>query len=285
MTWSRGQLALLLLPGLSLSGLLLVIPLGYLLRFSLLGGPDSPADAAPFQAFLHLAGDGYALGIIARTLLISLGVTLLCLLLGMPVAQLIWRAGPRWRPWLTLMALSPLLVSVVVSAYGWVVLLGSKGLVNQALMGLGLIGGPLKLLYTNLSLVVGLVHVLLPFMVLSLLAALDRIDPLLLDAGHMLGGSRALVWRSIILPLALPGIGAGTTVVFSLAVSSYVTPAVLGPSGPNFITTLIYEDFISLYDWSAGAALAMVLLAASGLTILGWTAWLSRRLTRTGMAA
>jgi putative spermidine/putrescine transport system permease protein len=282
MRWSRGQLALLLLPGLLLSGLLLLGPLGYLLRFSFVGGPDAP-DVAPMQAFVHLAGDAYTLGIIGRTFLISLGVTLLCLLVGMPMAQLIWRSGPRWRPWLTLLALSPLLVSVVVSAYGWVVLLGSKGLVNQTLLGLGLVDTPLKLLYTDVSLVLGLVHVLLPFMVLSLLAALDRIDPLLLDAGRMLGGSSALVWRSVVLPLALPGIGAGTTVVFSLAVSSYVTPAVLGPSGPNFITTLIYENFINLYDWATGAALAVVLLAASGLAILGWTAWLARRLARTGI--
>jgi putative spermidine/putrescine transport system permease protein len=284
MKWSRGQLGLLLLPGLMVSGLLLVVPLGYLLRFSLVGGPDAPPDSAPLAAFAHLAGDTYALAIIARTFLISLAVTLLCLLLGLPLAQFIWRSAPSWRPWLTLLALSPLLVSVVVSAYGWLVLLGSKGLVNQALIGLGVIAVPLTLLYTDLSMVLGLVHVLLPFMVLSLLAALDRIDPLLLDAGHTLGGSRALVWRSVILPLTLPGIGAGTTVVFSLAVSSYVTPAVLGPSGPNFITTLIYEDFISLYDWGVGAALAVVLLAATGLAVLGWTAWLSRRLARTGMA-
>jgi putative spermidine/putrescine transport system permease protein len=98
------------------------------------------------------------------------------------------------------------------------------------------------------------VHVLLPFMVLSLLAALDRIDPLLLDAGHMLGSSRALIWRSVILPLALPALARGRRWCFSLAVSSYVTPAVLGPSGPNFITTLIYEDFISLYDWGGRGA-------------------------------
>ena len=285
MRWSGGQIVFLLLPGMLLVGLLLVVPLGYLLRFSFVGGPDTPPDAAPMQAFAHLLGDSYALRIILRTFVISLIVTVLCLLLGMPMAALIWQSGPRWRAPLTLLALSPQLVCVVVSAYGWVVLLGSKGLVNQALLGLGLIAVPLKLLYTDFSLVLGLVHVLLPFMVLSLLAALDRIDPLLLDAGRMLGGSRMLLWRSVVLPLALPGIGAGTTVVFSLAVSSYVTPAVLGPSGPNFLTTLIYESFISLYDWGAGAALAMVLLGATGLVLLGWTAWLSRRLARTGMAA
>ena len=177
---------------------------------------------------------------------------------------------------ITLLVLSPLLVSVVVSAFGWVVLLGSKGLINQALVGLGLTSEPRPLLYTQFSLAVGLVHVLLPFMVLSLLAALEKIDPILVDAGLMLGASRLSIWRKVLLPLTMPGIVAGTIVVFALAVSSYVTPAVLGPNGPNFITTLIYQDFVNLYDWGAGSALAVILLAATALIILLYTAWLSR---------
>jgi ABC-type spermidine/putrescine transport system permease subunit I len=103
-----------------------VLPLGYLLRFSLVGGPDALLTQHHSRHSCISSAMGTALGIIARTFLISLGVTVACLLLGMPIAQLIWRAGPRWRPWLTLMALSPLLVSVVVSAYGWVVLLAAK---------------------------------------------------------------------------------------------------------------------------------------------------------------
>ena len=108
----------------------------------------------------------------------------------------------------------------------------------------------------------------------------DGVDPVLVDAGLMLGASRLSLWRELLLPLMLPGIGAGTIIVFALAVSSYVTPAVLGPNGPNFITTLIYENFINLYDWGAGSALAVILLAASALVILLYTAWLSRLAAR-----
>lgn len=271
------QRAAMLAPALLLIGLLLVIPVAFLLRYSIAGATGVGNGAAPpLEAYRRVLTDVYTLGIIGRTFLISALVTLACLVIGLPVANLIWRATRRWRPVVTLVVLSPLLVSVVVSAFGWVVLLGNKGVVNQALIGLGLVRAPLTLLYTDLSLAIGLIHVLLPFMVLSLLAALDKIDLILVDAGLMLGASRLSLWRTVLLPLALPGIGAGTIVVFALAVSSYVTPAVLGPSGPNFITTLIYENFINLYDWSAGSALAVILLASSALVILLYTAWLSR---------
>jgi putative spermidine/putrescine transport system permease protein len=163
-----------------------------------------------------------------------------------------------------------------VSSYGWVVLLGNQGVVNTALTKLGLVSQPLTMLYTDVSLVVGLVHVLLPFMVLSLSAALERIDPLLTEAAMTLGATRARVWRHVLLPLALPGIGSGATIVFALAMSSYVTPAVLGPSGPNFVTTLIYQYFISLYDWATGSALAVTLLVVSMASVAAYGAVISR---------
>ncbi|MBV9538503.1 MAG: ABC transporter permease [Acidisphaera sp.] len=271
------QRAAMLAPALLLTGLLLVLPVAFLLRTSIAGaaGPGNE-PAPPLEAYRRILTDPYTLGIIGRTFLISAIVTLVCLVIGLPVANLVWRATRRWRPLITLIVLSPLLVSVVVSAFGWVVLLGSKGVINQALVGFGVVRAPLPLLYTDFSLAAGLTHVLLPFMVLSLLAALDKVDPLLVDAGLMLGATRLSLWRTVLFPLMLPGVGAGTIVVFALAVSSYVTPAVLGPNGPNFITTLIYENFINLYDWGAGSALAVILLAASALVILIYTAWLSR---------
>ncbi len=271
------ELAAMLTPAMLLVCLLLVVPVLFLLGYSFSGAPGIGDGATtPLGAYGHVLSDSYTLSIVGETFLISIVVTVICLVLGMPVANMLWKASRRWRPLLTLIVLSPLLVSVVVSAFGWVVLLGTKGVINQLLMKAGIVHTPVPLLYTDLSLTIGLIHVLLPFMVLSLLAALEKIDPILLDAGLMLGASRFHLWRKVLLPLALPGVGAGTTVVFALAVSSYVTPAVLGPSGPNFITTLIYENFINLYDWASGSALAVILLAASGLVILLYTAWLSR---------
>src|SRR4051812_45060898 len=133
--------AAMLSPALMLVGMLLVVPVGYLLRYSVAGGEaisDDPVE--PLSAYRHILGDAFTLGIIGRTFLISATVTLVCLIAGLPLANLIWRCAPRWRHVVTLVVLSPLLVSVVVSAYGWVVLLGSKGLINNALLALGLVG-------------------------------------------------------------------------------------------------------------------------------------------------
>lgn len=106
-------------------------------------------------------------------------------------------------------------------------------------------------------------------MVLSLVAALDRIEPAISEAASTLGANRARVWWHILLPLCVPGVGAGVTLCFSLAISAYVTPAVLGPSGPNFITTLIYQNFVSLYEWGTGSAMAFLLLLVAAAVVLG----------------
>lgn len=164
----------------------------------------------------------------------------------------------------------------MVSSYGWIVILGNRGVINNALIGLGLIDTPVKLMFTNIAIVVGLVHIVMPFMVLSILAALERIDPLLAEAATTLGANRLRTLWHVILPLALPGIGAGTTIVFSLAMSAYVTPAVLGGSGPNFITTLIYHQFVTLFNWPFGATVAALLLSVSVGIVFFYVRVLSR---------
>ncbi|WP_170926495.1 ABC transporter permease [Devosia lucknowensis] len=216
-----------------------------------------------------LLTDAFFLGVAGRTFLISLCATVMALIFGFPLAALMSRAPAAWRSPIAIIVLSPLLVSMVASSYGWIVILGNNGVINNLLIGLGVIQSPIQLLYTDFAIGVGLVHIILPFMVLSLVAALDRIEPAISEAASTLGANRARVWWHILLPLCVPGIGAGVTLCFSLSISAYVTPAVLGPSGPNFITTLIYQNFINLYEWGTGSAMAFLLLLVAATVVLG----------------
>ncbi len=260
----------MLAPALLLILAFLVTPLIDLLRYSFLSGDFATGELGDITLanYLHVLSDPYYLGIIGRTFLISIIVTLVTMVAGLPLAALIWRVPTFWRSPLTILVLSPLLVSMVASSYGWIVILGNKGVINNSLIAMGIISEPIKLLYTNTAIVVGLVHVVLPFMVLSLVASLDRIEPNLSEAAAMLGANRARIWWHVLLPLCIPGIGAGATLTFALSISAYVTPAVLGPSGPNFITTLIYQNFVNLYEWGVGSTLALLLLVSAVIVIL-----------------
>jgi putative spermidine/putrescine transport system permease protein len=278
---SRRAALLLLAPAVLLIAVLLAAPLLWLIRFSIHEGQTgvTPAGALTLAHYARALGDGFYVAVFGRTLGLALLITLVSAIVSYPLAHFMWQAPPRWRAALTILALSPLLVSIVVSSYGWMVILGDQGVINQALLALGIVDAPVRLMYTDFAIIIGLVHIVMPFMTLSILAALEKIDPLLAEAAATLGAPRWAVLRHITLPLALPGIAAGTTIVFSLAISAYVTPAVLGPSGSNFITTLIYHQFTQLMNWSFGSALAALLLTLSLTVVFGYM----RLLTRAGV--
>jgi putative spermidine/putrescine transport system permease protein len=143
------------------------------------------------------------------------------------------------------------------------VVLGDNGILNTLLRAVGLIDEPLHMMFTQGAVIVGLVHVFLPMMVLSILAAMDKIDPALAQAAETLGASSFVTFWRITFPLLIPGLTAGVTIVFSLAMSSYVTPALMGGRNAGMLTTLIYQQFVVTYNWHFGAALVVVLLTTS----------------------
>ena len=262
MTGSRRAAMLFLAPVTLFYLGFLVLPYAMVLRLSLfrfssmrLYIPDY--TLANYAAVLT---DPFYLLLIARTVGLGLLVTVICLLLGYPLALRIARAGPRLKSALIAVTLSPLLINLVVRTYAWLVLLGDTGVVNGWLRGLGLIGAPLPLSGNSFSVVVGLVHICLPLMTLSLIGVLERIDLALVDAADSLGASRARVLAQVVLPLSLPGVGAGSLLVFSFAISAFVTPALLGGNRVSTISTLIYEKFTFSANWPVGATLVMVLL-------------------------
>ena len=260
---ARRSALLLLLPAGLLVAALLAAPLLYLLSFSLYQSVPGRMALEPgltLANYVRILTDVYYLGVTARTLALSLGATAICLLLGFPLAYFLWRASARWKGVLTLLVVAPLLISIVVRSYGWMVILGDSGLLNDALRTLGLIDTPLEIMFTSTAVLIGLVHVQFPFMVLSILAGLEQVDADLVDAAATLGAPRGRAILEIVLPLAVPGIVAGVTLVLSLCMTAFVTPTLMGGSGSRVLTTLIYNQFVTVFDWPLGAALAALLL-------------------------
>lgn len=283
--WLAGRLpraAWLLLPACVLLVAGMLLPLAQLLWMSL-NPPEAGAVAPSLDFTLHnfarLFSSSFYLGVVLKTLWLSTLTTAITAALGMLLALSVWRASPRWRGLMIIAILAPLLVSIVARTYGWIVVLGDKGALNTLLLAAGLLDEPVRIMYTPAAVLIGLVHVFLPFMVLSLLGSLERIDPSLAEAANTLGASRFATFRHVLLPLAVPGLASGSIIVFSLAMSSYVTPALMGGSKSGVLTTFIYQQFSVTMNWNFGAALVAVLLGATLLVlcaILSWAGWSTR---------
>lgn len=230
-----------------------------------------------YKAFL---GDAFYLKVLWRSLVISAEVTLVCLVLGFPLAYWLSRLRGSARAILYLAVLIPLLTSAVVRTFGWMILLSNNGVLNKTLIGIGIIDSPIRLMYNELGIVVALAAVLLPFMVLALDAALLNIDRQLYDAARNLGAGAVRVFWQITLPLSVPGIVSGSVLVFSLAISAYVTPALIGGPRVPVMSTTIYQQGIALLNWPFGAAIAFILLATLVMLLVALslaTARLTRR--------
>lgn len=259
----------LIVPAVVVVVVFFVLPYANLLLMSFF----APAKARPYDPVLTLGNYGAALGdtfqwwILWRTLKLGVLTTLFTLLLGYPLAWNLARASGRVKGLLLVLLLSPLLVGVVIRSFGWMVLLADNGLINSLLKASGLAPDGVKLMYNELGVLVGTVHIYLPFMVLSISATLQNIAPDLELAARSLGASGMTAFRHVIFPLSLPGVFAGCLLVFVLAVSSYVIPVLLG--GFKVITTplLVVQTAIDVNNWPGAAAQAMVLFAASLLCI------------------
>ncbi len=274
--WREHAVVLLLLP----TGVALLVffflPIFFLFLLSLrkyiIGTPPSPLT---LTNYLHFLSDPFYIDILWSTLKLGLGVTGITLVLGYPVAYFLVRTRLPGKNWLRLAVITPLLVSVVVRTYGWLILLSDRGLVNQALVGWGLVDHPIKLLFTYNGVLIGLTHVFLPFMILSLVGVIENINPSLEDAAENLGANwiRRFVW--ITLPLSLPGIVAGSLLVFSLSIAAYVTPEILGGPSLLVLSTMVYQQIMVVLDWGFGAAIAAILLLMTLVVIFAYTKILS----------
>ena len=225
----------------------------------------------------EIVADDYYHEIFVRTLRIALLVTLACLLLGVPEAYILNRMRAPWRGLFLLVVIGPLLVSVVARTLGWALLFGGTGIVSQALQRLGLTRTPMDLMFTETGVVIALTHVLVPFVVLSVWAALQRLDPQVQNAALSLGAAPPTVLRRVVLPQIVPGILGGAVIVFSLAASAFATPAIIGGRRLKVASTLAYDEFLNTLNWPLGAAVAMLLLVALAAVITGSNRLIERR--------
>jgi putative spermidine/putrescine transport system permease protein len=261
--WMLAAPALMLFVG------VLVIPLAMtvMLSFHDWGQYKGIEPVFILKNWREIATDPYYVEMFGRTFRIALLTTLITAVLGAPEAYI-----------LNLVILGPLLISVVARTLGWALLFGgNNGLVNKLLMSAGLIGAPLRFMFTETGMVVALAHVMMPFMVLSVWAALQRLDPQIENAALSLGAGPLTIIRRIIVPQIMPGVLSGAIIVFSLSASAFATPAIIGGRRLKVAATLAYDEFLNTLNWPLGAAVAILLLVALALIVVGSNALIERR--------
>jgi putative spermidine/putrescine transport system permease protein len=271
MSSARRTGLLLALPAMAVFALLFVAPL-----FTLVLNSFRTAQGSFTLAnYVRFLGDPFYLDVLAHTLLIGAITTLGCLLIGYPFALYLRGRSPRVRNYLSLILLSPLLISMVIRAYGWLVVLGPNGPVAAVFRAVGL--EPPTLLYNDTAVIIGMVHVMLAYMVLPLVAVLDRIDPTLVPAARGLGASGwSCFWR-ITVPMSVAGMVAGSLIVFSLTVSSFVTPAILGGPTVKLMPYFVYTEATVNLDWPYAAAIGFILVVVTTALMAGYAALLRKR--------
>ncbi|MBV9561139.1 MAG: ABC transporter permease [Bradyrhizobium sp.] len=266
-------LALLVLPSALLFTLFFFLPIGLMAVMSLLTGNPvvMPHVAFTTRHYARIVNDTYYLEVIWTTIRIGLVTTLVALAIGYPLAH--WMARIRSRAGhaaLLMAVLAPMLTGIVVRTFAWMTLLSDKGVINQTLISLGLVTQPLKLMYNETGIVIGLVHIYVPFMVLTLTGVIGRIDERLEQAAENLGASPFRAFIEVTLPLSLPGILAGSLLVFALSISAYVTPILLGGFQIMTLPILIYQQISANFNVGFAAALGMLLLALSLALVLAY---------------
>jgi putative spermidine/putrescine transport system permease protein len=273
------SIALLLGPAALITASLLVASL-IIVRFSFntWSAARGMAPAWTLANYVAFASDPFHYKAFLTTLRIGLIVTVTALLLGYPVAYLL--AVSRRKHLLLFLIVLPLMMDVLVRAYGWIVLLSRSGLVNRVFVATGMFARPMQFLGTETAVVLELLHEVLPFMILPIAGVLQRIDPALREAAVGLGAAPFTAFLRVTLPLSLPGLLAGTLLTFSLAMSAFVAPLVLGGGRVPMMSILIQQQMTMLLNWPAGAAQAVVLVALVSLLLLGYA-----RVLREGPAA
>ncbi len=206
-----------------------------------------------------------------NTALYAIGVTILAFVVTFPVAFYLTKVvSKKYAGFFTLLLLIPLWVGELVTIYGWMIILGDHGVINETLMWLGVIDKPVKLLYTDFSMVIGLLYMSMLFMIVPIMTTLDSLDDSLIEAASDLGASKWTIIRRIVIPHSMPGIVNGSIIVFMLVIGDYVAPNILGGKSSLWFTEQIYNQFLSTFNWNEGSAFGFLLLLLSSAIV--WVA-------------
>jgi putative spermidine/putrescine transport system permease protein len=277
--WNIAPAAWLAAPAFLLFMLFFILPFGVMAVMSFLtGNPISAPDVGlTTRHYVRFFNDDLYTDALWATLRIGFLTALAALLIGYPLAHWMARMHSRVGHALLLMAvIAPMLTGIVVRTFAWMTLLQDKGVINTTLIGLGWADRPLKLMYNEFGTVVALVHIYVPFMVLTLTGVIGRIDERLEQAARNLGASRLRAFLEVTLPLSLPGIVAGSLLVFALAISAYVTPFLMGGTEVLTLPMLIYQQVGSSFNLNFAGALGVVLLVVALLVVIAYNQVLAR---------
>lgn len=262
---ARAWLSLIAIPTL-IFGTLYAVPIGNLVGLSFtsseianIGG----GEGITLSGYAVLLADDFVREVFFRTIRISAITTIAAAIVGYPISVYILRVSGWKQTAMFILLLLPLMTSVTVTTYGWLILLGHGGAVNNLLLAIGIIDTPLRIIKTEAAIVVGLVYTLSAFMIISIAASLQSIDHNHVRAARSLGASPAKAFWKIVFPQSLPGLRTGCLLVFSLSMSSYATPIILGGQTNKFASFLVYQQAISLINWPKAAGLAVLLLVTT----------------------
>lgn len=259
----------LLVPG--ILGLIVsfVFPLAWMIRMAFNEGSGNGIVVETFtlDTLLKPLTDAYYWKVTSDTFFMGLGTAVFCILVSYPIALFLARSESKWKGLLLAVALAPLLTSAVVRTYGWMVILGHDGLVNSTLIDLGFIANPLKLANNMTGVIIGLVEIFMPYAILAMISGFGRLNTQLEEAASSLGASKARVFGRITLPLSLPGVLTAFLLVFVLAISTFITPRLLGGGVVQVLATEIYDQTTGLLNWPFAAALSVILLVLFGVII------------------
>lgn len=258
--------------------ILFVIPVLFLIVMSFRGYIPTKGITDQFTVshYMKFLTDSFYLGILYRSIKLAALVTFISLALGYPEAYYLTLIKGKKKAIFLALILSPLFVSAVIRTFGWMIILAPHGLINSGLEWLGVIHQPVKLMYSEKGIVIGLVHVLMPYMVLSIYSSLINRNMDLEKAAQSLGAHPIKTFFQITFPMSLPGILAGTLIVLTLSVSAFITPAMLGGTRVRVVPFVTYEQFMVLLNWPFGSVAALVLLAITTVIVMFYHRWLER---------
>lgn len=253
------------------SWLLIAIPLIFfliflvypLIRILKLSVTDPATNAFTFEAYKKFFDNSLYFKVIRVTFKVSFFVTLFCLILGYPVAYMMTKCSKRMKAIIMILIMIPFWTSLLVRTYSWMILLQSNGVINNFLQWIGIIDEPLKLFKNTTGVYIGMVHILLPYMILSLYPVLSGIDRNYVSAAQNLGANKFIAFFKVYFPLSIQGISAGAILVFTMGIGYFITPSLLGGSGDTMISQMIQIQVSKLLNWQFASALSVILFVIS----------------------
>jgi len=265
----RWQPWLLLAPSLSVLFFWLLVPLGFIVVYSFWLRAATGADIPAFQFgnYAKFFEDFFYPSLLLRTIRMSVETVVICVFLGYVPAYFFWQTRTKYRSLLLVLIMLPFWISYIIRTLSWINILGESGMINHVLVQMGILSSPLRILYNEGAVLMGLAQYMLPFMILNIYVSLEGIDKSLLEAARSLGCTEWQAFKEVTLPLSLPGISAGCLLVFVLTSGCYVTPMILGSARNHMIANLIYKRILGTLDWPFGSAISVILMSLLAIIV------------------